>query len=386
MSYLFTSESVSEGHPDKVCDCISDSLVDLFLNKDNYARCAIETLATTNRIIISGETSCNEYISKEEIENTVRQAVRNIGYDQKGFSWQTVQIDNYLHHQSADIALGVDIDGAGDQGIMFGYAKKEQGFDSEYMPLAIYLSNQILKNLSFARHNGEVPGIEPDAKSQVTLEYDNNGKPVAVKTVVLSTQHSDKLSQEEVRHIAKQYIARTLPEGWMPEDKNILINPTGRFVIGGPDGDTGLTGRKIIVDNYGGYAPHGGGAFSGKDATKVDRSAAYMLRYLAKNIVAAGLADECLLQVSYAIGIAEPLSLYIDCRKTNKVDEKKILDTINEMVSLTPKNIITKLNLRRPIYTPTAAYGHFGRQPQENGCFSWEKLDLAEQLKNVFKR
>ncbi|MBO5442784.1 MAG: methionine adenosyltransferase [Alphaproteobacteria bacterium] len=384
MSYLFTSESVSEGHPDKVCDCISDSLVDLFLNKDNYARCAIETLATTNRIIISGETSCNEYISKEEIENTVRQAVRNIGYDQKGFSWQTVQIDNYLHHQSADIALGVDIDGAGDQGIMFGYAKKEQGFDSEYMPLAIYLSNQILKNLSFARHNGEVPGIEPDAKSQVTLEYDNNGKPVAVKTVVLSTQHSDKLSQEEVRHIAKQYIARTLPEGWMPEDKNILINPTGRFVIGGPDGDTGLTGRKIIVDNYGGYAPHGGGAFSGKDATKVDRSAAYMLRYLAKNIVAAGLADECLLQVSYAIGIAEPLSLYIDCRKTNKVDEKKILDTINEMVSLTPKNIITKLNLRRPIYTPTAAYGHFGRQPQENGCFSWEKLDLAEQLKKCF--
>lgn len=384
MSYLFTSESVSEGHPDKVCDCISDSLVDLFLNKDNYARCAIETLATTNRIIISGETSCNEYISKEEIENTVRQAVRNIGYDQKGFSWQTVQIDNYLHHQSADIALGVDIDGAGDQGIMFGYAKKEQGFDSEYMPLAIYLSNQILKNLSFARHNGEVPGIEPDAKSQVTLEYDNKGKPVAVKTVVLSTQHSDKLSQEEVRHIAKQYIARTLPEGWMPEDKNILINPTGRFVIGGPDGDTGLTGRKIIVDNYGGYAPHGGGAFSGKDATKVDRSAAYMLRYLAKNIVAAGLADECLLQVSYAIGIAEPLSLYIDCRKTNKVDEKKILDTINEMVSLTPKNIITKLNLRRPIYTPTAAYGHFGRQPQENGCFSWEKLDLAEQLKKCF--
>lgn len=384
MSYLFTSESVSEGHPDKVCDCISDSLVDLFLNKDNYARCAIETLATTNRIIISGETSCNEYISKEEIENTVRQAVRNIGYDQKGFSWQTVQIDNYLHHQSADIALGVDIDGAGDQGIMFGYAKKEQGFDSEYMPLAIYLSNQILKNLSFARHNGEVPGIEPDAKSQVTLEYDNNGKPVAVKTVVLSTQHSDKLSQEEVRHIAKQYIARTLPEGWMPEDKNILINPTGRFVIGGPDGDTGLTGRKIIVDNYGGYAPHGGGAFSGKDATKVDRSAAYMLRYLAKNIVAAGLADECLLQVSYAIGIAEPLSLYIDCRKTNKVDEKKILDTINEMVSLTPKNVITKLNLRRPIYTPTAAYGHFGRQPQENGCFSWEKLDLAEQLKKCF--
>lgn len=384
MSYLFTSESVSEGHPDKVCDCISDSLVDLFLNKDNYARCAIETLATTNRIIISGETSCNEYISKEEIENTVRQAVRNIGYDQKGFSWQTVQIDNYLHHQSADIALGVDIDGAGDQGIMFGYAKKEQGFDSEYMPLAIYLSNQILRNLSFARHNGEVPGIEPDAKSQVTLEYDNNGKPVAVKTVVLSTQHSDKLSQEEVRHIAKQYIARTLPEGWMPEDKNILINPTGRFVIGGPDGDTGLTGRKIIVDNYGGYAPHGGGAFSGKDATKVDRSAAYMLRYLAKNIVAAGLADECLLQVSYAIGIAEPLSLYIDCRKTNKVDEKKILDTINEMVSLTPKNIITKLNLRRPIYTPTAAYGHFGRQPQENGCFSWEKLDLAEQLKKCF--
>lgn len=384
MTYLFTSESVSEGHPDKVCDCISDSIVDLFLSKDNFARCAIETLATTNRVIVSGETSCNEYISKEEIENTVRQAIRAIGYDQKGFSWQTAQIDNLLHHQSADIALGVDIDGAGDQGIMFGYAKKEAEFESEYMPLAIHFSNQILKNLSQARHDGKIIGIEPDAKSQVTLEYDDNGKPLSVKTVVLSTQHSEKLSQEEVRAIVKKYIAETLPDGWMPKDKDILINPTGRFVIGGPDGDTGLTGRKIIVDNYGGYAPHGGGAFSGKDATKVDRSAAYMLRYLAKNIVAAELADECLLQISYAIGIAEPLSLYIDCKGTNRVDEAKIIKAIRDCVDLSPKGIITHLNLRKPIYTPTAAYGHFGRLPQENGCFSWEKLDLAEQFKKCF--
>lgn len=384
MTYLFTSESVSEGHPDKVCDGISDGIVDLFLSKDNYSRCAIETLATTNRVIVSGETSCNEYISKEEVEQTVRQTVRNIGYDQKGFSWQTVEIENLLHHQSADIALGVDVDGAGDQGIMFGYAKKEAGFESEYMPLAIHLSNQILKNLSTARHNGETTGIEPDAKSQVTLEYDDNGHPICVKTVVVSTQHSDKLSQDDVRTIVKKYIEQTLPEGWMPKDKDILINPTGRFVIGGPDGDTGLTGRKIIVDNYGGYAPHGGGAFSGKDATKVDRSAAYMLRYLAKNIVAAGLAEECLLQISYAIGIARPLSLYVNCNRTNQVDEKKIIKAINELVDLTPKGIITHLNLRKPIYAPTSSYGHFGRLPQENGSFTWEKLDLADKLKKCF--
>lgn len=383
MSYLFTSESVSEGHPDKVCDRISDAIVDLYLNKDSAARTAIETLATTNKVIVSGETSSKIPVSKEEIENTILQTVKEIGYDQKGFSWQTLEVENLLHHQSADIALGVDIDGAGDQGIMFGYAKNESGFESHYMPLAIYYSNQILKNLSHARHNGEILGIEPDAKSQVTLEY-ANGKAIGVKSVVVSTQHSERIEQEEVRNIVKKYIASTLPQGWMPEDKNILINPTGRFVIGGPDGDTGLTGRKIIVDTYGGYAPHGGGAFSGKDPTKVDRSAAYMLRYLAKNIVAAGLAQECLLQISYAIGIAEPLSLFIDCKGSNQVDENKLLKTLTEIIDLTPKGIINYLDLRKPIYTSTSSYGHFGREAKENGEFSWEKLDLNERLRKCF--
>lgn len=381
MSILFTSESVSEGHPDKVSDQISDALVDLYLSSDERARTAIEVLVTTNRVIISGETKCNAYISAEQIEDKVRQTIRQIGYDQKGFSWQTVKISNYLHHQSEDIALGVDKEGAGDQGIMFGYAKKEHGIESNYMPLAIYLSNNILYNLSQARHQKEIIGIEPDAKSQVTLEYDNSGTPVGIKKLVLSTQHKDNLSQEQVREIAKEYIKKSIPEGWMPQDEDILINPTGRFVIGGPDGDTGLTGRKIIVDTYGGYAPHGGGAFSGKDPTKVDRSAAYMLRYLAKNIVAAGLADECLLQISYAIGIAKPLSLYIDTKRTNKVEEEKILSFIKKNIDLTPSGIIKHLQLNRPIYSPTAAYGHFGRTPDEQGRFSWEKLDLMEDFK-----
>lgn len=382
MSTLFTSEAVSEGHPDKVCDQISDALVDLFLTADSKARTAIEVLATTNRVIISGETKCNAYISAEQIEDCVRRTVCKIGYDQKGFSWQTLKISNYLHHQSEDIALGVDKEGAGDQGIMFGYAKKEQGIDSHYMPLAIYLANNILHNLSLARHKQEIIGIEPDAKSQVTLEYDETGKPVAIKKLVLSTQHKENLSQEQVREIAKKYIAQSIPQGWMPKDEDILINPTGRFVIGGPDGDTGLTGRKIIVDTYGGYAPHGGGAFSGKDPTKVDRSAAYMLRYLAKNIVAAGLAEECLLQISYAIGIAEPLSLYINTFNTNHTDENKILAFIKKNIDLTPSGIIKHLDLNRPIYSPTAAYGHFGRSAGEQGSFSWEKLDLTEELKS----
>ena len=382
MSTLFTSEAVSEGHPDKVCDQISDALVDLFLTIDPKARTAIEVLATTNRVIISGETKCNAYISAEQIEDCVRRTVCKIGYDQKGFSWQTLKISNYLHHQSSDIALGVDKEGAGDQGIMFGYAKKEQGIESHYMPLAIYLANNILRNLSLARHKQEIIGIEPDAKSQVTLEYDDSGKPVAIKKLVLSTQHQENLSQEQVREIAKKYIAQSIPQGWMPKDEDILINPTGRFVIGGPDGDTGLTGRKIIVDTYGGYAPHGGGAFSGKDPTKVDRSAAYMLRYLAKNIVAAGLAEECLLQISYAIGIAEPLSLYINTFNTNHTDENKILSFIKKNIDLTPSGIIKHLDLNRPIYSPTAAYGHFGRSAGEQGSFSWEKLDLTEELKS----
>ncbi len=380
----FTSEAVSEGHPDKVCDQLSDAIVDLYLSRDKTSRCAIEAMATTNRVIIAGETSCNDYVSAEEIEQTIRQTIRQIGYDQKGFSWQTVKIDNFLHHQSCDIALGVDRDGAGDQGIMFGYAKKEKGFDSNYMPLAIYWANRLLQNLSQARHNGDIIGIEPDAKSQITLEYDDNGVPLRIKKIVLSTQHHESLTQDEIRAIAKKYIAQTLPDGWMPADENILTNPTGRFVIGGPDGDTGLTGRKIIVDTYGGYAPHGGGAFSGKDPTKVDRSAAYMLRHLAKNIVAAGLADECLLQISYAIGLAEPLSLYINTNHSCKTDENRIVDFIKKNIDLTPKGIINYLNLRQPIYRPTAAYGHFGREPDSDGAFSWEKLNLAEHFKSCF--
>lgn len=383
MTTLFTSESVSEGHPDKVCDAISDSIVDLYLSHDPASRTAIETLATTNRVIIAGETCSQACISKEEIEQTVRQTIKNIGYNQKNFSWQTLEVQNFMHTQSADIALGVDKMGAGDQGIMFGYAKNEAGFDCRYMPLAIKLSHMILENLSRARHHHEVEGLEPDAKSQVTVEYED-GKPVGINNVVVSTQHHESVSQEALREIVKPYIAEALPKGWMPKDENILINPTGRFVIGGPDGDTGLTGRKIIVDTYGGYAPHGGGAFSGKDATKVDRSAAYMLRYLAKNIVASGLAEECLLQISYAIGIAEPLSLYIDTKRTAKVDEQAILTAVQNLVDLTPCGIIKHLQLQKPIYLPTSCYGHFGRDPRTDGTFSWEKTDLIKELQKCF--
>lgn len=380
MKQLFTSESVSEGHPDKVCDQISDTILDTYLQYDPYARTAIETLATTNQIIIAGETKSSMEVPFLVLEKSIRNCIKNIGYDQIGFSWKNVKITNLIHEQSADIALGVDINGAGDQGIMFGYAKKEAGFETQYMPLAIHLSNQILHNLALARHSGEIKGLEPDAKSQVTLEY-NNGVATGIKKIVVSSQHSEDLTQEEIRIIIKKYIEKSLPQGWMPKDEDILINPTGRFVIGGPDGDTGLTGRKIIVDNYGGYAPHGGGAFSGKDSTKVDRSAAYILRYLAKNIVAAGAAEECLLQLSYAIGIAEPLSLFIDCKGSNYTDENLLLEAIRNTVDLTPKGIINHLQLRRPIYTKTAAYGHFGRQPEADGSFSWEKLDLVGEFK-----
>ena len=384
MTYLFTSEAVSEGHPDKVCDAISDAIVDLYLSYDNKARTAIETLATTNQVIISGETSSTFAITQEQIESTIRQTIKNIGYDQNGFSWQDVNIQSYLHKQSADIALGVDKMGAGDQGIMFGYAKKETGIDTNYMPLAIYLSNRILHSLSMARHSGEIKGILPDAKSQVTIEYDNTGKAKSATKIVVSTQHEAYLSQPQVREIVSRYIRSSLPQGWDIKDENILVNPTGRFVIGGPDGDTGLTGRKIIVDTYGGYAPHGGGAFSGKDPTKVDRSAAYMLRYIAKNIVAAGLAKECVIQTSYAIGVAEPLSLYIDTRGTCKVDENKLLNVIKEMFDLTPQGIINHLKLQNPIYLPTSSYGHFGRTPDEEGHFTWENTDKAEELKKCF--
>ncbi len=383
MTYLFTSEQVSEGHPDKVCDRISDALLDLHLKLDVKARTAIETLATTNRVIISGETSARELPSNDEIINCIRSTIKEIGYEQEGFDWRNLQIENYIHRQSADIAAGISGGGAGDQGIMFGYAKKETCCDTNYMPLAIYFANKILQDLSVARKEHHVIGLEPDAKSQVTLVYDK-GNAVKTAVILVSSQHQKSLSTEDVREIILEQLKTSLPEEFIPAPQNILTNPAGNFIIGGPDGDTGLTGRKIIADTYGGYAPHGGGAFSGKDATKVDRSAAYMMRYLAKNIVAAGLAKECLLQISYAIGRRDPLSLYIDCKGTCKVDESRLIKKIREMVDLTPRGIINHLKLEKPIYTSTSSYGHFGRKAKANGEFSWEKLDLIEDLKKCF--
>lgn len=377
MSYLFTSEAVSAGHPDKVCDQISDAILDLFIARDKNTHTAIETLATTNKVIIAGETLSSSPIELDEIYEVVRGLIKNIGYDQSGFSYKSVEIHNFIHRQSPDITNGIKDFGAGDQGIMFGYAKKEKGFETEYMPLAIYLANSLLYNLKQAG----IKGLEPDAKSQITLLYDDKHEAIGLKSLVLSTQHQEDVSLEQVKELVMPIIKSTLPESFIPKAENLLINPAGRFVVGGPDGDTGLTGRKIIVDTYGGYAPHGGGAFSGKDPSKVDRSAAYMMRYLAKNVVASGLADECLLQISYAIGKAEPLSFYIDCKGTAKIDESKILLTLSELVDLTPRGIINRLDLLKPIYTPTAAYGHFGRKAEQDGCFSWEKTDLVEDLK-----
>lgn len=383
MDYMFTSESVSEGHPDKVCDRISDSLLDAFISRDSHARTAIEAMATTNRVIIAGETCSSAPLTAEEMDQTVRQAIQEIGYQQDGFNWRNVKIENLLHAQSCDIALGVDRDGAGDQGIMFGYAKKEAGYHSDYMPLAIYYASRILEELSRRRHLGLAQGLEPDAKSQLTLLY-ADGQAVKTSKLVVSTQHQENRSIAEIREMISSLLPSVLPPELLPEPQDILINPTGRFVIGGPDGDAGLTGRKIIVDTYGGYAPHGGGAFSGKDPTKVDRSAAYLLRYLTKNIVAAGLADECLMQISYAIGLRDPLSLYLNCNGTNKVDESRLLSLLREMIDFTPRGIINRLQLNRPIYKPTSSYGHFGRPIGKNGEFSWEKLDLAEELKKCF--
>ena len=384
MSYTFTSEAVSAGHPDKICDQISDALLDLYLSKDTSARTAIETLATTNRIILSGEISSMAKISEAEITDTIRQTVKNIGYDQPGFSWKKLEISNFLHRQSPDIALGVDNNGAGDQGIMFGYAVKEKNIDSDYMPLALHLANRLLLNLNRHRLADKNSGLEPDAKSQVCLRYADDGTFLGIDSLVLSTQHREDLPLSRVKELVLNNIREVIPSDFIPAPDKIYINPTGRFVIGGPDGDTGLTGRKIIVDTYGGSAPHGGGAFSGKDPSKVDRSAAYMLRYLAKNIVAAGLAEKCLLQISYAIGIAHPLSLYINCGRTAKVPESALLDFIKENLDLSPQGIIKHLQLRRPVYTPTAAYGHFGRTPTNAGHFSWEKLDLVEKLQHAF--
>ena len=384
-SYLFTSESVSEGHPDKVCDRISDAVVDAFLGHDPYARVAVETLSTTNLIVLAGEVRGPEAVNADLLEQVARHAVKDIGYEQDGFHWEKMEVQNHIHSQSADIAMGVDSagnkdEGAGDQGIMFGYACRET---SELMPAPIHLSHGILRSLAEARHSGAEPGLGPDAKSQVTLEY-QDGKPQRATSVVVSTQHAGDLDQEAVREIVRPHVVNVLPEGWMCDEAEFYVNPTGRFVIGGPDGDAGLTGRKIIVDTYGGAAPHGGGAFSGKDPTKVDRSAAYAARYLAKNVVGAGLADRCTIQLSYAIGVSKPLSVYVDTYGTGHVDEAKLSDVLQQVMDLSPRGIREHLGLSKPIYARTAAYGHFGRAPDPDGGFSWEKIDLADSLKSAF--
>ncbi|WP_394708283.1 methionine adenosyltransferase [Breoghania sp.] len=381
--YLFTSESVSEGHPDKVCDRISDTIVDAFLGAMPEARVACETLATTNRIVIAGETRGPEEITHEYLAHLARLAVKDIGYAQDGFHWETADVAVHLHSQSADIAQGVDSagnkdEGAGDQGIMFGYACRET---EELMPAPIQFSHKILQTLADVRKSDPNSPLGPDAKSQVTVKY-ADGKPVGISSIVLSTQHVDaSLSPQDVRAIVEPHIRGSVPEGWISADTVWHVNPTGKFVIGGPDGDCGLTGRKIIVDTYGGAAPHGGGAFSGKDPTKVDRSAAYAARYLAKNVVAAGLAERCTIQLSYAIGVSEPLSVYVDLHGTGEVEEAKLEKVLREVMNLTPRGIREHLQLNRPIYARTAAYGHFGRTPDADGGFSWEKTDLVDAIK-----
>ena len=383
-SYLFTSESVSEGHPDKVADRVSDTVVDAFLAADPYARVACETMVTTQRIIIAGEVRGPAGVV-EGLEEKIRAAIKDIGYEQEGFHWKTANYACYLHSQSADIAMGVDSsgnkdEGAGDQGIMFGYATNET---PELMPATLQYSHNILKVLADARHADRDMGLEPDAKSQVTLVYEN-GKPVRATSIVLSTQHRQGLTPADVRVIVEPYIRKVLPEGFITNETEWHVNPTGNFVIGGPDGDCGLTGRKIIVDTYGGAAPHGGGAFSGKDPTKVDRSAAYISRYLAKNVVAAGLSDKCTIQLGYAIGVSKPLSFYVDLHDTGRIDPAKLEKALPEMVGgATPRAIREHLGLNKPIYARTAAYGHFGRTPDKDGGFSWEKTDLVQELKGM---
>lgn len=381
-TYLFTSESVSEGHPDKVSDRISDAVVDLYLGADPLSRVACETLTTTNRIVLAGEVRGPESITKEMIEGVARDAVKDIGYEQEGFHWKNAEVEVHLHQQSVDIAQGVDAagnkdEGAGDQGIMFGYACTET---PTLMPAPLYYSHEILRSLAKARHADSNSGLGPDSKSQVTLQYEN-GKPVGATSVVVSTQHADGLDQDQIREIVRPHVESLLPAGWMCPEEEFYVNPTGRFVIGGPDGDCGLTGRKIIVDTYGGAAPHGGGAFSGKDPTKVDRSAAYAARWVAKNVVAAGMAEKCVIQLAYAIGVAKPLSVYVDTAGTATMDEDTLAGVIQEVVDLSPRGIREGLQLSRPIYARSAAYGHFGREPDADGGFSWEKTDLVDALK-----
>ncbi|MDF1855990.1 methionine adenosyltransferase [Pseudooceanicola sp.] len=388
-NYIFTSESVSEGHPDKVCDRISDAVLDALLTEEPQARVACETFATTNRVVIGGEIGLSDSAKLTEmmgrIEGIARDCIRDIGYEQDKFHWQTVKVTNLLHEQSAHIAQGVNArdnkdEGAGDQGIMFGHATTET---EALMPAPIQYSHAILRRLAEARKSGEEPSLRPDAKSQLSLRYEG-GKPVEVTQLVLSTQHADEgQSSEDIRAIVEPYIRQVLPDGWITANTEWWVNPTGTFVIGGPDGDAGLTGRKIIVDTYGGAAPHGGGAFSGKDPTKVDRSAAYAARYLAKNVVAAGMAERCTIQLSYAIGISRPLSIYADTHGTGEVDEAEIERAVAQVMDLTPRGIREHLQMNKPIYQRTAAYGHFGRAPDADGGFSWEKTDLIEALKKA---
>lgn len=385
--FLFTSESVSEGHPDKICDRISDSILDLYIDADPEARVAVETLVTTDLVVVSGEVRSLTNITKQSIEETIRTAVKEIGYEQDGFHWKTLETKILLHEQSADIAMGVDSDGnakeegAGDQGIMFGFACNET---PEFMPAPILYSHKILKRLADKRHSGLIDGILPDSKSQVTLKYEDN-KPKYIDSIVVSSQHTEDCSQERIQEIVKDIIQEVMPREWLKDSTSYIVNPTGKFVIGGPVGDTGLTGRKIIVDTYGGSAPHGGGAFSGKDPTKVDRSAAYISRYLAKNVVAAGIADRCTIQLSYAIGMSEPLSVYADLHETGKVSEQALVKALRGLVDLTPKGIRETLDLNKPIYTQTSSYGHFGREANSSGGFGWEKLDLVDSLSDAVK-
>ena len=385
--FLFTSESVSEGHPDKVCDRISDSILDLYIDADPEARVAVETLVTTDLVLVSGEVRSAKNITKQSIEETIRSAVKEIGYEQDGFHWKTLETKILLHEQSADIAMGVDSDGnakdegAGDQGIMFGFACNET---PEFMPAPILYSHKILKRLADKRHSGLIDGILPDSKSQVTLKYEDN-KPKYIDSIVVSSQHTEDCSQERIQEIVKGIIQEVMPREWLKDITSYIVNPTGKFVIGGPVGDTGLTGRKIIVDTYGGSAPHGGGAFSGKDPTKVDRSAAYISRYLAKNVVAAGIADRCTIQLSYAIGMSEPISVYADLHETGKVSEQALVKALRGLVDLTPKGIRETLDLNKPIYTQTSSYGHFGREANSSGGFGWEKLDLVDSLSDAVK-
>jgi S-adenosylmethionine synthetase len=384
--YLFTSESVSEGHPDKVCDRISDTVVDLYLSRDPFSRVACETLTTTNKVVLAGEVR-GPLIEKDDLISQVRACIKDIGYEQDGFHWKNCDIESYLHQQSSDIAIGVDAgnnkeEGAGDQGIMFGYACRDT---ESLMPAPIHYSHQILLKMAESRKNGSRSEFEPDSKSQITMLYEN-GKPSKVTSIVVSTQHKEGFTPLQIKEYVRPIVYNCIPQELIQDlkDEEFYVNPTGNFVIGGPDGDSGLTGRKIIVDTYGGAAPHGGGAFSGKDPTKVDRSAAYAARYLAKNIVAAGLADECEIQLSYAIGVSKPLSIFVNTKGTNKVDELKIENLIPELFDLSPRGIREHLKLNNPIYVPTSSYGHFGRMPTSQGHFTWEKIDLVDSFKSAF--